>query len=318
MNEKNIRSFAFSALPVIVSVLLTAAMTAAAEISGEREIIFPEITAIAIGALAAPVQAWNTSKPRLFAALLLSALSGIAIVRLTALPLFVQVPFGLACAVFWITLLRCSFVPAISACVLPIIMGTRSAAYIASVIIMTALILLAQLCFEKTGIRKKYDFHAVKPDRQLVVLRIKQTAAAAAICFLPAFSGQVFFTAPPLIVAFFELSAPSSKLRKKAPLSALLICSAAAVGTLSRYLLTELAGLPLAVSAAAACTFILLLVCKTNLFFPPCGAMTVLPFLIKNSALAVFPFEVAFGYLCLLTAALLLFKDAPKHPETDK
>ena len=41
-------------------------MVAAAEITGEREIIFPEITAIAMGALAAPKQVWNTSKLRLF------------------------------------------------------------------------------------------------------------------------------------------------------------------------------------------------------------------------------------------------------------
>lgn len=314
MNEKNIRSFAFSALPVIVSVLLTAAMTAAAEISGEREIIFPEITAIAIGALAAPSQAWNTSKPRLFAAIVLSALSGVAIVRFLPAPLFVQVPVGVIFAVAWITLLECEFVPAISACVLPIIMGTRSAVYILSVVIMTLLILSARLIFERLSIREKYDFQAVKPDRALMKLRAKQTVCTAVLCFLPTFFGEVFFIAPPLIVAFFELSKPASKLRKKAVFSAVLIAAAAFSGTLSRALLSELCGLPLAVSAAVSCAVILLIVCKTKLYFPPCGAIATLPFLIKSSALAVFPFEVTGGYIVLACAAMLLFK-SPNEPK---
>ena len=92
-------------LPAVISVLLAAGMVAAAEITGEREIIFPEITAIAMGALAAPKQVWNTSKLRLFAAVALSAGTGAAIVRLLPLPFWVQAPLGIFCAAGYITLL---------------------------------------------------------------------------------------------------------------------------------------------------------------------------------------------------------------------
>lgn len=85
-------------LPAVISVLLAAGMVAAAEITGEREIIFPEITAIAIGALAAPKQVWNTSKLRLFAAVALSAGTGAAIVRLLPLPVWLQAPLGILCS----------------------------------------------------------------------------------------------------------------------------------------------------------------------------------------------------------------------------
>ena len=54
-----------SALPSLISLALAAGMVAAAELLHEKEIIFPEITAIAIGALAAPRQVWNTSRLRL-------------------------------------------------------------------------------------------------------------------------------------------------------------------------------------------------------------------------------------------------------------
>ena len=40
------------------TVLMVALMVGAAELLGEKEIIFPEITALAVGALVAPKQAW--------------------------------------------------------------------------------------------------------------------------------------------------------------------------------------------------------------------------------------------------------------------
>ena len=44
-----------------ISLAVVAIMVGSAEIFGEKEIIFPEITAVAMGALIAPVQSWNTS-----------------------------------------------------------------------------------------------------------------------------------------------------------------------------------------------------------------------------------------------------------------
>lgn len=296
-------------LPVLVSLLLAAGMTAVAEITGEKEIIFPEITAIAIGALAAPVQSWNTSRIRLFAAIVPAAFVGIAIVKYLHVPLWVQVTVGLICAVAWITLLRTEFVPAISACVLPILMGTKSVVYVLSIVVMTALILAAQLCFEHFGIRQKYDFHEVPSNRKLILICAKQTAAASIMCFLPTFFGQIFFIAPPLIVAFFELSKPQSKLRKRAAHSVILISSAAVAGVLSRALLTELAGFPLALSAAVSCGIILYMVCRSKLYFPPCGAIATLPFLIPKTALLKFPFEVIGGYIIMVAVTFIFFAD---------
>ena len=45
--------------------LIVAAMVGAAELLGENEIIFPEITAIAVGALMAPKLAWKTNRKRI-------------------------------------------------------------------------------------------------------------------------------------------------------------------------------------------------------------------------------------------------------------
>ena len=62
-----------------ISLAVVAIMVGSAEIFGEKEIIFPEITAVAMGALIAPVQSWNTSRTRLFAAIVSAAVAGVCI-----------------------------------------------------------------------------------------------------------------------------------------------------------------------------------------------------------------------------------------------
>ena len=47
----------------IMTIALVAAMVGVAELLGEKEIIFPEITALAIGAWIAPQQVWRTNRP---------------------------------------------------------------------------------------------------------------------------------------------------------------------------------------------------------------------------------------------------------------
>lgn len=125
-----------------ISLAVVAIMVGSAEIFGEKEIIFPEITAVAMGALIAPVQSWNTSRTRLFAAIVSAAVAGVCIVRFIPEILILRIALGLLIAVSVITLSKTSFVPAVSACILPILMGTKSPVYVISVAVMTAFILI--------------------------------------------------------------------------------------------------------------------------------------------------------------------------------
>lgn len=296
-------------LPAAVSLLLAAGMVAAAGLLHNKEIIFPEITAVTIGALAAPKQPWNTSRLRLLLTISAAAAIGVGLVIFVPLALVFKIPLAILCAAGCVTFSRTEFLPAISACVLPVLLGTRSPVYIASVVTMTSLILLAQLIFEKTGIREKNIFTPVQPDKQLISLRIRQLAAASLICMIPALTNEIFFIAPPLIVAFFEMSKPGSKLLERSPQAVSLIVTASVSGVLSRFILTEKAGLPLAVSAAVSCAVILFAVCRIRMFFPPCGAIATLPFIIPENALLKFPFEITAGTLIFLAAAFALSKE---------
>ncbi|WP_294410416.1 hypothetical protein [uncultured Ruminococcus sp.] len=296
------------ALPVALSLILAAGMVAAAELLHNKEIIFPEITAVAIGALTAPKQSWNVSRLRLLPTMTAAAVIGVGLAFLP-LPAVVKIPLAMLCAAACVTVSETEFLPAISACVLPVLLETKTPVYIGSVVVMTSLILLTQLVLEKAGLREKNVYVPVKPDRQLFMLRTKQIAAASMICILPLLTKEIFFIAPPLIVAFFEMSKPESKLLGRLPHVFALIILAAVSGFLSRFVLTEKLGLPLAVSAAVSCAMILAAVCRIKLYFPPCGAIATLPFIIPEGALLRFPFEIAAGILVFIAAAFALSKE---------
>jgi hypothetical protein len=296
------------ALPAFISLALAAGMVAASELLHDKEIIFPEITAVAIGALAAPKQSWNVSRLRLLLTITAAAIIGVGLV-FVPIPPVIKVPLAMVCAVACVTVSKTEFLPAISAYVLPVLLGTKSPVYIGSVDVMTSLILLAQLILEKCGLREKSVFTPVQPDKQLFALRIRQIAAASVICMIPLLTKEIFFIAPPLIVAFFEMSQPHSKLLERSPQAASLMILASVSGVLSRFVLTEKLGLPLAVSAAVSCAVILAAVCRMKLYFPPCGAIATLPFIIPEGALLRFPFEIAAGTLVFIAAAFALSKE---------
>ncbi|WP_051530431.1 hypothetical protein [Ruminococcus flavefaciens] len=295
-------------LPAFISLALAAGMVAASELLHDKEVIFPEITAVAIGALAAPKQSWNVSRLRLLLTITAAAIIGVGLV-FVPIPPVIKVPLAMVCAVACVTASKTEFLPAVSACVLPVLLGTKSPVYIGSVVVMTSLILLAQLILEKCSLREKSVFTPVQPDKQLFALRIRQIAAASVICMIPLLTKEIFFIAPPLIVAFFEMSKPNSKLLERSPQAASLMILASVSGVLSRFVLTEKLGLPLAVSAALSCAVILAAVCRMKLYFPPCGAIATLPFIIPEGALLRFPFEIAAGTLVFIAAAFALSKE---------
>ena len=295
-------------LPAFISLALSAGMVAASELLHDKEVIFPEITAVAIGALAAPKQSWNVSRLRLLLTITAAAIIGVGLV-FVPIPPVIKVSLAMVCAVACVTASKTEFLPAISACVLPVLLGTKSPVYIGSVVVMTSLILLAQLILEKCGLREKSVFTPVQPDKQLFALRIRQIAAASVICMIPLLTKEIFFIAPPLIVAFFEMSKPNSKLLERSPQAASLMILASVSGVLTRFVLTEKLGLPLTVSAALSCAVILAAVCRMKLYFPPSGAIATLPFIIPEGALLRFPFEIAAGTLVFISAAFALSKE---------
>lgn len=291
-----------------ISLAVVAIMVGSAEILGEKEIIFPEITAVAMGALIAPVQSWNTSRARLFAVIVSAAVAGVCIVRFIPEILILRIAVGLLMAVGVITLSKTGFAPAISACILPILMGTKSPVYVISVAVMTAFILVSQKVLECFGLHEKYEYKPIEQSQELLKLRAKQVITALIVCILPAHFHEIFFIAPPLIVAFFELSGKGSKLMKRKHTAIALMAAAAFTGVTARFFISEKLGLTLTLGAVLSSSVIFALCRKAKLYFPPCCAISTLPFIIPQTAMKKFPFEVTAGYIILTIAAVIITK----------
>ena len=288
-----------------ISLAVVAIMVGSAEIFGEKEIIFPEITAVAM------VQSWSTSRTRLFAAIVSAAIAGVCIVRFIPEILILRIALGLLVAVSVITLSKTSFVPAISACILPILMGTKSPVYVISVAVMTAFIIIFQKILEYFGLHEKYEYRPIEPSQELLKLRAKQVITVLVIFVLPAHFHEIFFIAPPLIVAFFELSGKGSKFMKRKYTAIALMAGGGGSGgvcVMARFFISEKLGLTLTFGAVLSSAVIFVLCRKAKLYFPPCCAISTLPFIIPKTAIIKFPFEVIAGYIVLTIAAVIITK----------
>ena len=102
-------------IPVICAVILVGGMTAAAVLLNNCEIIFPEIAAIAVGALVAPKFSWNANKLRIFIYITVCAVIGVVLVKWLPLPIWAQMIIAFLLAQILLLNSETSFAPMISA-----------------------------------------------------------------------------------------------------------------------------------------------------------------------------------------------------------
>ena len=111
-------------LLLLMTIPIVTVMTAAACLLNNKEIIFPEIAAIAAGGLMAPNLAWNMDKKRILLFILLCAVLGVGIVILIPLPLWAQMSLAFLLAQILYLCSGTTFAPMLSAAVLPVMLQT--------------------------------------------------------------------------------------------------------------------------------------------------------------------------------------------------
>jgi len=285
-------------------------MVFVAEVSHETEIIFPEICALTIGAWVSEQQPWMTNKRRIFILMSLAALFGVLVVKFCYAPLIIQVCLCFAFTGFILTILKTNFVPIISACILPVYLRTSSWVYPLSVSVMSFIIILAQWLMEKYHFRPVNNFIPCEFDLKLQIIKwSKLLVIFGFIALIPFKTHQIYFLAPPLIVMFTELSNPKSPARLKPLYIIGLMTFASFVGCSLRLLLNEFFGLPLFICTVLACTILFFALDKLKIYFPPAGAILLIPMILDKSLLVRFPLEVFIGASVLSICALLLFKE---------
>lgn len=290
---------------------MTLVMFWLAEISGQKEIIFPEIAAVMTGAWIAEKQPWNVNKRRIFLLMSLSAIIGVVTVKYSHVHLFFQI---LICFLFTgvaLIVAKSSFIPIISACILPVYMQTTSWVYPLAVAIMSLIVIAAQWLMEKNRLRPKNIYSSEFFDLKFEISQwAKLLLVFAVISFLPVQSRHIFLLAPPLIVTYAEFANPNSPLRHKKGQVWAIMVFAATIGTVLRLGLNSFLELPLSLSAILACVLLFIVFDRVKILFPPSGAILLLPLILPTAELVMFPFEVAIGTAFLIFIAVNLFKKA--------
>jgi len=288
--------------------LIVAVMVGAAELLGEMEIIFPEITAIAVGALMAPKLAWRTNRKRILLMIMICAILGIGIVRFIPGPTWMKLTLAYAAAQIVYLKSGTSFAPMISAIALPVLLGAESIVYPLAALVLTVLILGCHAALEKTGVKERAEYIPVKTGRQDwkdAGLRLVLVAAAAwAVLKIDC----RFVIAPPLLVAFTEFSKRDSGARKRpvTVVAAIALCGLA--GTVCRAVLHLFLQLPLTLAAVVAAVFMMMILEKLKAYVPPAGALCILPMLIPAEAVPGYPIQILVGAALFMGSSLLLFR----------
>lgn len=294
----------------IFGILMALLMVFVAEISGEKEIIFPEICALTIGAWISEQQPWNTNKRRIFFLMSFAALFGVLVVKYVYCPLIFQVCLCFAFTGFILTLSKTNFIPIISACILPVYLRTDSWIYPISVCAMALIIIIAQWYMEKMHLRPVNNFIPCDFDLKVQVIKwSKLLIVFGLLALIPFKTHQIYFLAPPLIVMFTELANPQSPARKRPQYIVGLMTFGAFTGCVIRLLLNSYFQLPLSICTAVACVILFAALDKLKINFPPAGAILLIPMILDENLLIRFPIEVFIGAVVLCIASLLLFRE---------
>lgn len=285
-------------------------MVFVAEVSHESEIIFPEICALTIGAWISEQQPWATNKRRIFTLMSLAALFGILVVRYCHTYLIFQVCLCFAFTGFILTIFKTNFVPIISACILPVYLRTNSWIYPISVSFMALIIIIAQWLMEKYHYRPVNNFVPCEFNTKSQIIKwSKLLIIFGLIALIPFKTHQIYFLAPPLIVMFTELSNTKSPVRSKPLYIVGLMTFSSFTGCSLRLLLNEILGLPLFICTIIACIILFFALDKLKIYFPPAGAILLIPMILDTALLLSFPIEVFIGASILSFCALIMFRE---------
>lgn len=321
----------------LAAVAASTAMVAAAVVSGNMEVIFPEVLALLLGAWASDRMPWRVGRVEFVVIMTAAALGGVFLVRYVRLPMagashsaviWLRMALGYLLIAVILRIARSTLLPAISACMLPVLMSTETWVYPVSVAVMAAVIITGQYVMERCGLRPKTDeWPAPLPEyrtdeqRRLWLLGLGPMALLSAAALG---SGFRFAAAPPLMVVLVTfLGNRNLSSGRQAVKFYIVIIYCAAVGAGCRLLLCEWLGLSYIIHALAATAAVLLFCELTGVFLPPAGALALLPLLIPKESLFLYPLQIAAGAAFVIAAGCLLSRYVegsralPAAPDTE-
>lgn len=284
--------------------LLVILMYVAAEIIQDKEIIFPEIAALAVGAWFVKNSPWKEKPVYLWLSPTLAAITGVGMLHFLPYPREFLIAATFVLIALQLCVLRSKVLPSISAAILPIVVNADSLYYILSVCILSGIIAVGRgvlnyfqakdnLVLQPASPLKEQE---QKPRGGRELLHWLLLFFGVSVVALIAFRGNLLYMiAPPLIVAFIEFANPTGKLGQQPMRLFGLISCAAFSGALLLNLLHFQWGWPVWIAAGWIVLWSLFLFQQFKLVLPPAIAIALLPTIIPPGMLLVYPFEVTIG-----------------------
>lgn len=291
----------------LFAIIIIGLMVGASEWLGQKEILFPEMAALVLGLWVIDKKIWTVTRPMLVILMTVCAFFGILVVQYSPFPVLINIAISFIFTSLCLIVTRSTLIPITSAAMLPVFLGTDSLVYPASVFIMSFLVVSGQWLLEKKRLRhividnkKKYYKHSPKHWGRLLFWLIL-------IAAIPAYVGKLYFIVPPLVVMFIEFSSSSSGFRNRPLQVYMIIVIAAILGTFAQYYLHTIVGLP------KVYTVLLLFLCLFILFeivqkpFAPACAIALVPMIIPQENILLYPFQVAVGAGVFLFVSMFFF-----------
>ncbi|MCB2294853.1 hypothetical protein LGK95_15240 [Clostridium algoriphilum] len=301
------------------AIVLVIIMCIISEYTGEKEIVFPEIAALAIGAWVIEKSAWGNNNFYFWLSPTIAALTGFLITKC-----FPYSPFLMIATAFILVLLQLKIIgsevsPSLSAAILPILMHTQSWYYPLSVCLLTGVIAFGKKIidiYEKDYTVDRYS-KIINPQKEINLSKekllnfVKLLASVLMVSAIALYFHWNYIIAPPLIVAFVELTKQNGKLYSKTKLIFMLLVVAAFSGVIWLYLIYYLLHWPIWISAGMSIFCLLLIFHFLQFTFPPAAAITLLPIIIPLENLWTYPWQVFIGSAIFLLINLFWFKKLP-------
>ena len=310
LRVRKIYGIAMNVIPWISCVLLVGFMVGLSELLDQREIIFPEITALAIGYVVAPKRSWKVNGRRMWLLITGCAIGGLVIVRFVPVSYYLQIMIAFTIAQILYAVSRTTLAPFVSAIVLPVVLQSDSIVYPIAASLLTLAIVLLHEGLVILEVRQDEEFiPSVNLNKDAVLGTIGRIVCTAILVWISIKMDWIFVISPPLLVAFTEFSRRGHPARKKPLRIVAFMTFAALTGSICRYVLTMRMGMHLMVAAMVATVILLFVVKRSGMFMPPAGAVVILAMLISEDRVMVFPLQILLGITLIMMITILLFTD---------
>jgi len=284
---------------ILAVLLLVIAMFTAALSLSQKEIIFPELAALAVGAWVLGNQRWLDRPLLICISPTLAAVTGTIIVHFLSQYQVVAILLAFVVVSIELSLMRSHITPSISAAILPIFLQIDSLYYPLAVGVLTAIIALPQqmlLLTDKKQLDGTGEIVQLEQNKGRNFLQwLGIFTVVSSMTFVAFDLHWQFIVAPPLIVTFVEIIRHKEGMSGKRFKLVVLLGSAALWGTFSMIGLHNMGQLPLVFVAGCSVIGVLILFRLLKFSFPPAMAIALLPTIISSEYLQSYSVQVFTG-----------------------